>query len=255
MLTETDARVLALTNARAVLGALPRLVELVPEAGRILGTLPAPTTLSLVAPGIPVTRYRFASDGIAAVSEGRGPTLMFRSVDHLNAVIAGTAQPIPMAGPAGIRFLTRVFTPLTDLLGAYLKPDDNRLADAEFRRRSTLLTLEVAARAIAVVGNEDISGRFSAAHMPDGDLDLEIGDELRYRLEVKNHRIRLDDELSDPPRAALRFADLDVAGGVISGRDSALACVCDGRLAMRGFIPLVDNTSRILDRVGAYLGA
>jgi hypothetical protein len=91
--------------------------------------------------------------------------------------------------------------------------------------------------------------------MPDGDLDLEIGDELRYRLEVRNHRIRLDEDQSDPPRAALRFADLDVAGGVISGRDSALACVCDGRLAMRGFIPLVDNTSRILDRVGAYLGA
>lgn len=255
MLTETDARVLALTNARAVLGALPRLVELVPEAGRILGTLPAPTTLSLIAPGIPVTRYRFAPDAITPVAEGRGPTLMFRSVEHLNAVIAGTAQPIPIAGPAGIRFLTRVFTPLTDLLGLYLKPDEERLTDAEFRRRSTLLTLEVAARAIAVVGNEDVSGRFSAAHMPDGDLDLEIGDELRYRLEVKNHRIRLDDELSDPPRAALRFADLDVAGGVISGRDSALACVCDGRLAMRGFIPLVDNTSRILDRVGAYLGA
>lgn len=255
MLTETDARVLALTNARAVLGALPRLVELVPEAGRILGTLPSPTTLSLVAPSIPVTRYRFSSEGIAPVSEGRGPTLMFRSVEHLNAVIAGTAQPIPLAGPVGIRFLTRVFTPLTDLLSVYLKPDDERLADAEFRRRSTLLTLEVAARAIAVVGNEDASGRFSAAHMPDGDLDLEIGDDLRYRLEVKNHRIRLDDELSDPPRAALRFADLDVAGGVISGRDSALACVCDGRLAMRGFIPLVDNTSRILDRVGAYLGA
>jgi hypothetical protein len=255
MLLDTDPRVLAATNLRAVLGALPRLVELVPEARRVLAPLASPTTLTLAVPGLPAARYRFAPDGVTEVDAGRGPTLLFRSAEHLNAVIAGTAQPIPVTGPAGIRFLTRVFTPLTDLLGLYLKPTEDRLADAAFRRRSTLLTLEVAARAIAVVGNEDRSGRFSAAHMPDGDLDLEIGDELRYRLEVKDHRIRLDDDLSDPPRAALRFADLEVAGGVIGGRDSALACVCDGRLAMRGFIPLVDNTSRILDRVGAYLGA
>ncbi|MEV7692295.1 hypothetical protein AB0N73_03080 [Microbacterium sp. NPDC089189] len=255
MLTETDPRVLAATNLRAVLGALPRLVELVPEAARILRTLPAPTTLSLLAPGLPVVRYRFSSDAIAEADEGRGPTLLFRSAAHANAVIAGTAQPIPVAGPGGIRFLTRVFTPLTDLLGVYLKPSEDRLTDPDFRRISTLMTLEVAVRAIAVIGNEDRSGRFSAAHMPDGDLDLEVGDDLRYRLEVKGHRLRLDDDLSGPPRAALRFADLDVAGGVIGGRDSALACVCDGRLAMRGFIPLVDNTSRILDRVGAYLGA
>ncbi|MGN2638468.1 hypothetical protein ACWEKT_19935 [Nocardia takedensis] len=46
-----------------------------------------------------------------------------------------------------------------------------------------------------------------------------------------------------------------MAGAILAGRESALACVCDGRIAMRGFIPLVDNTNRILDRVGAYLGA
>jgi hypothetical protein len=256
MLTEIDPRVLAATNLRAVLGALPRLAELVPAAHDLLRTIPKPTTLSLVVPSLPIVRYRFTTQGISETdAAGSGPTLLFRSAAHANAVIAGTAQPIPVAGPAGIRFLTRVFTPLSDLLGRYLQPSEADLADPAFRRISTLMTLDVAARAIAVVGNEDVSGRFSAAHMPDGDLDLEFGDEVRYRLEVKDHRMRLDDDLSGTPRAALRFADLEVAGGVITGRESALACVCDGRLAMRGFIPLVDNTSRILDRVGAYLGA
>ncbi|MBZ4487549.1 hypothetical protein LQ938_01855 [Microbacterium sp. cx-55] len=256
MLTEIDPRVLAATNLRAVLGSLPRLAELVPAARDILRQVPKPTTLTFVVPGLDPVRYTFTDQAItAADAGGRGPTLLFRSAAHANAVIAGSAQPIPLAGPAGIRFLTKVFTPLSDLLGRYLQPSDADLADPAFRRLSTLMTLDVAARAIAVVGNEDVSGRFSAAHMPDGDLDLEFGDEVRYRLEIKNHRVRLDDDLSGTPRAILRFADLDVAGGVITGRDSALACVCDGRLAMRGFIPLVDNTSRILDRVGAYLGA
>jgi hypothetical protein len=256
MLTEIDPRVLTATNLHAVLGSLPRLAALVPEARTILRGVPKPTTLTLVVPGFAPVRYAFSALGIRATdAAGRGPTLLFRSPDHANAVLAGRAQPIPLAGPAGIRFLTGVFTPLTDLLSRYLQPGDADLADPAFRRLSTLLTLDVAARAIAVVANEDVSGRFSAAHMPDGDLDLEIGDEVRYRLEVKGHRVRLDDDLSDPPRAVLRFADLDVAGGVITGRDSALACICDGRLAIRGFIPLVDNTSRILDRVGTYLGA
>lgn len=56
------------------------------------------------------------------------------------------------------------------------------------------------------------------------------------------------------PRAALTFADLDVAGALLAGRVSALACIGDGRMAMRGTISMVDNVNRILDRVGQYLG-
>lgn len=258
MLTDIDERVLAAVNLHAVLGALPRLVELSPEAAALLGAeLKSPTTLSLVAPGALRAHYRFDRNRIVPLDErhGGGPTLMFRSAAHLNAVIAGTAQPIPIAGPAGIRFLTRVFTPLTDMLSAVLRPSSEALADPALVERSTLLTLDVAAHAIAVVANEDVSGRFSAAHMPDGDLDFEVGDDIRYRFEVLDHRVRVDPDHTDAPRAALRFANLDVAGGILSGRESALACVCDGRLEMRGFIPLIDNTSRILDRVGTYLGA
>jgi chemotaxis protein MotB len=44
------------------------------------------------------------------------------------------------------------------------------------------------------------------------------------------------------------------AGDILSGRASALGSICDGTLGMRGFIPMIDNVSRILDRVGHYLG-
>lgn len=258
MLTEIDERVLAATNLHAVLGALPRLIELSPDAATLLAReLARPTTLSLTAPSGLRAHYRFDRERITPLAErvGHGPTLVFRSAAHLNAVIAGSARPIPIAGPAGIRFLTRVFTPLTELLARTLRPSQEDLADPVLAERSALLTLDVAAHAITVVANEDRSGRFSAAHMPDGDLDFEVGDDVRYRFEVRGHRMRLDEDHTDAPRAVLRFADLDVAGGILAGRESALACVGDGRLAMRGFIPLIDNTSRILDRVGAYLGA
>ncbi|MFT4042640.1 MAG: hypothetical protein QM673_05685 [Gordonia sp. (in: high G+C Gram-positive bacteria)] len=253
MILTRDERVLAEINAHAVLGALPRLAELAPEAAAILDRLHKPTTLHLKVRGGPSAHYTFSAGGIS-IGERRapGPTLLFASPKHFNAVIAGTAQPIPLSRPSGIGFLKSVFTPLTALLESNLRGTD---PDAPPSETTTLLTLHVAAIAITIVGNHDESGQFSAAHMADGDLDIEVGDHIRYRVEIKDHRLRLDDNLNDPPRAALRFADLDVAGGILSGRESALACLCDGRVAMRGYIPLVDNTNRILDRVGTYLEA
>ena len=258
MLLDTDTRVLAAVNLHAVFGALPRLVELDAEARALLAGLSTPTTLALTVKGGPRARYRFSSTGVDPVLDGepgRGPTLFFTSSTHCNAVVAGAAQPIPIAGLGGIRFLAKVFTPLTEMLGRYLKPSAADLSDEAFAERSILLTLDVAAHAIAVVGNEDRSGQFSAKHMPDGDLDLRVGDDIRYRIEIKDHHVRIDDDLSGPPRATLRFADLAVAGGILGGTESALVCVADGRITMAGYIPLVDNTNRILDRVGAYLGA
>lgn len=255
MLLDIDDGVLAQVNAHAVLGALPALASIAPEAGPILARLREETTLSLRVRGGPTVHYRFTPTTITKVGAGRGPTLLFASSSHLNTMLDGGAAPIPVAGPAGLRFLKQVFEPLGDLLETYLRPSDERLADPEFAARSIELALIVAVEGVAVVANHDRSGRFSAAHMPDGTLDIEAGDDIRLRLSVNDHRVTVVDDHDDPPRARLRFADLGTAGDVLAGRESALACVCDGRIAMSGFIPLVDNTNRILDRVGAYLKA
>ncbi|WKK70381.1 hypothetical protein Q0F99_10825 [Rathayibacter oskolensis] len=64
MLTELDDRVLAAINLHAVLGALPRLVELSPEAARALAPVRTPTTLTLIAPGGLRASYTFTSTSI-----------------------------------------------------------------------------------------------------------------------------------------------------------------------------------------------
>ncbi|NIK36531.1 hypothetical protein FHS05_001570 [Microbacterium endophyticum] len=256
MLTDTDDTVLAAINLHAVFGTLPRLVELVPAANSLVAELSSPVTLDLAIVGGIHSRLVFSPDGIEEGGEPRGTRarLYFRSAAHLNAVIAGDAQPIPLAGPRGLRFLTGVFTPLTALLAKYLEPTTEALSDEDFFEASSLLTLNVAVNAITIVANADRSGRFSAAQMADGELDIEVGDSLRYRISVEKHRLTLVPAGASPARAVFGFANLATAGDVIAGRESALACVCDGRIAMRGYIPLVDNTNRILDRVGQYLG-
>ncbi|WNM25832.1 hypothetical protein [Demequina capsici] len=257
MLTELDPRVAAHVNAHAVLGALPVLAAHVPDARDVLAGLTRPTAVILKAPGVAPAAYTFTDKAIApgAASGARRVTLLFTSPDHLNRMIAGSAQPIPVASPAGLRFLTGAFTRLADLLGRYLRPAANDLEDPSVREASTVMTLHVAAAAIAQVANEDRSGRFSAAHVPDGEVALEVGDDIDLRLLVARGRFTfIGAGAEEPARATLRFADLDVAGDVLSGRASALSSICDGTLGMRGYIPMLDNVSRILDRVGHYLG-
>jgi hypothetical protein len=256
MLTETDPRAAAFVNLHAVLGALPELVRRVPEARDLLRTDPRPTTVALVVRGGPRAVLAFRDGTVQLVPDRAVGTVVlpFAGPAAFNRVIDGSAQPVPVTGLHRVGFLLRVFAPLTELLARYLRPGEADLADPGFRATSTVLTLRVAAAAVAQLADEDVSGRFSAHLIPDGDVALEVGDELAYTLRVRDHRITFLPERSPSPRAAMTFADLDVAGRLLSGQVSAMACICDGSIAMRGTVSMVDNVNRILDRVGQYLG-
>lgn len=257
MLVDRDPAVLARINLHAVLGALPVLARLSPAGAEILAGLTKPIAVTFRVPGLEPASYTFSADGIVArrLKGAARVTLAFTSPAHFNSLIDGTGTPIPLGGPRGLAFLTGPFGALADLLGRYLKPSDEDLADAEFGRVSTILTLHVAGAAVAQVANHDRQGRFSAHHMPDGQVAILVGDDIDLRLTVAGHQVTFDPSGPESrPDAELAFADLEIAGGVLTGQASALACLGNGTLAMRGFIPLVDNTNRLLDRVGTYLG-
>lgn len=257
MLTELDPRVTAYVNLNAVLAALPELVRRSPEARAILANDTRPTSLSFAVRGGPHATLRFADGAVEHVPDTTSATirLPFASPEAFNKVIDGKAQPVPITGLHRVGFLLKVFAPLTEVLTRYLRPSAEDLADATFRETSTILTLFVAAAAIAQVANQDESGRFSASHMPDGDMAMEVTGAVSYTLRVADHHLTFLPEPSPDPRAAMTFASLDVAGQLLSGEASAMACICDGSIAMRGMLPLVDNVNRVLDRVGHYLGA
>ncbi|PRY68569.1 hypothetical protein B0I08_104272 [Glaciihabitans tibetensis] len=257
MLTETDPRVTAYINMYSVLGTLPLLAELVPEAKSILAGVKHPTTIAFRVAGGPRESLTFTRNDVRLGSApgASAVSLAFTSVTHFNRVIAGTAQPIPWGLPAQLRFLTAVFSPLTDLLGRYLQPTDEFLADPERRETSIILTMHVAASALAQVANEDRSGKFSAHNTPDGDVALEVTGALAYHLRMRDHHATFVATPSPSPRGVLTFSSLEVAGGILSGDLSAVVCISDGRLSMRGYIAMVDNVNRILDRVGHYLGS
>ncbi len=249
-----DTTVLARCNLFAILGAIPHLLSLDPEAAAIVADRRLKVGFS-VRNGPSATLA--IDNGTATMykgTKGCSIKLFFSSPDKFNALIDGTGKPIPVSGFQHIGFLLREFTALTDKLTEYLRPTADKLADPVFFERSTTLMLYVIGRAIVQIGNHDDVGRFSATHITDGKIKLAIGDELAVAIHVKNHHLLFNaTPTPDGVTAGMTFADLHVARDLFDGRINAIAAVGLGQVRVCGMISQVDNINRILDRVSLYL--
>lgn len=101
--------------------------------------------------------------------------------------------------------------------------------------------------------NQDKSGKFSADLMPDGDIAINVKDGMGVTVRIKDHTLTTIKEKCENPRAIMEFSNLQLAGKLLNGEVSAMACICDGSISMCGMLNMIDNMNRILDRVGQYL--
>ncbi len=248
-----DERVLACCNLFGVLGAIPTLLKLDPDAAALVKDKKIAIGFS-VKDG-PEGTLSFA-DGRAEMREGVehcSIKLFFSSPKKFNDMIDGKGNPLPVSGFWHIGFLLGAFTRLTDLLSAYLRPEGDKLSDPVFFERSTVLMLHVIAGAVAVIGNEDKVGKFSASNIVDGVIRLTVGD--RYAVGVRAERHRLTALHEDPVEgfSEMSFDSLETARDLFDGKINAVAAVGMGKVRIGGMISQVDNVNRILDRVSLYL--
>ena len=250
----TDAKTLAYINLYAVLGSLENLCAL-DEDARALLTNKKPITIGIEVKDGPAATITF-KNGRCRMEDGIGPCdvkLPFSSCEKFNGLIDGTVTPIPSKGFKHIRFLLKEFTPLTDLLSKYMRPDPEDLKDERFFNISTSLMFYTIAVAIAQIGNNDEIGKFSADHMVDGDILMSIKDGPQATIRVRNHRLITVKQGTDKPRALMEFDNIKLARDLFDGKVNSVACVGEGKIRMGGMISMVDNMNRILDLVGLYL--
>lgn len=249
-----DTTVLARCNLFAVLGAIPHLIALVPEAFDLV----ADKSLRV---GFTIRKGPKATlilnKGKASMVQGLencDVKLWFPSPEKFNAMIDGKGSPIPVSGFQHLGFLLGGFSKLTDLLSAYLRPTPEKLRDPEFFARSTTLMLYVIGRAIVQIGNHDKVGKFSASNIVDGKIKLGIGDSLAVAIHAKNGRLCFN---AGPAEGGVTsqmvFTDLQTARDLFDGRINAIAAVGMGQVRISGMVSQVDNVNRILDRVAIYL--
>ena len=252
-----DQTVLAYCNLFGVFGAIPELLR-VDEGARALVENKRISIGFSIQNG-PAATLRF-ENGSATLTEGcRGCTikLYFPSCKKFNDMIDGVGMPIPVSGFHRLGFLLKEFMKLTDILTAYLRPQDGALDDPEFLKRSTKLMLHVIAGAVTQIGNVDPVGQFSASNIVDGDIVLKIGDPnadgTAVAVRAENHRLSVLPNVPESAFSEMRFADYETARALFDGKINAVAAVGTGKVRIFGMISQIDNVNRILDRVSLYL--
>lgn len=248
-----DEKVLAYCNLFGVLGAIPKLLEIDPDAQALVKH--SKISIGFVIKDGPSATLTF-SKGHAEMAEGVKKCSIKMNFDNcagFNAMIDGNGKPKLSGGLWHALFLAKKFTKLTDMLSKYLRPTPEDLENKEFFERSTTLMLYVIAGAITSVGNQDKIGKFSASNIVDGTVKLGIADGPMVGIAVKNHRLMT---IYGEPKTSLSemiFDSFVTARDLFDGKINAIAAVGMGKVRIGGMVSQVDNVNRILDRVALYL--
>ncbi len=248
-----DQMTLAAVNLYAVLGAIPRLCELSPEAKSLVANDTVSIAFSIKNGAAATLFFDKGQVRMEKGTKGAQILIPFKSPEKFNGMIDGSVTPIPARGFTKIGFLLRRFSPLTDMLSRYLRATDEDLSDAEFYKRSTCLMLYVISEAMAAIGNHDTVGRFSASNIPDGVAKIAIADTDAAYVACDDHTLTARHGDGITHTASMTFRSLDVARALFDGKLNAVTAVGTGDVAISGMVPMLDNLNRILDRVAYYL--
>ena len=248
-----DNRTLAFINLYAILGTVPKLLELDAEAAALCKG--KKVSIGFKVKGGPSGTLAFGDGKCSFYSglKGAQVVLPFSSPEKFNALIDGEYTPIPSKGFTKISFLLKSFTKITDILTKYLRAEKKDLENEEFFTKSTLLMFNVIAGAIAQIANEDRVGQASASYIEDGVIKMAIGNDAAIALEAKEHKLTVLDRVPEDFRAYMVFDNMKLARQLFDGEVNSVAEVGVGNIRIGGFISMIDNVNRILGRVALYL--
>jgi hypothetical protein len=187
---------------------------------------------------------------------GPGPCsikLWFPRPENLNAMFAGTGNPIPLKGLTKISYLKGPFTTLTDRLGYYLRTTPEKLKDKAYRDANAALSLRSAVFAMGEIGNSDREGKLNAGRMPDGEILLAAGGGPELTVAAKGGKLVCSPGAPAKARARMVFSDLEAAGALLRGELDSYAAIGAEKLLLGGYVPLLDNLNKILGLVPRYL--
>lgn len=250
----TNQTAKAYINLNGVLRCLPHVCALDQTAKELIRG--RNLTIQFRVKNGPIARLVF-EDGVCRFEKGKGKSqikLNFSNPEHFNRMMEGRANPSISKGLLKIGFLTKEFMQLTKRMEYYLKPEPALLADASFRRINTILTFYVAFHSLAEVGMHDPVGVQVMKHAKRGVLVAAIEQtDVKVRLKLSPGNIEVAAMDDDSPVCKLRFASVDKAYEVLSGKLDFLTAIGFGDVRMEGFMPVMQTVEHILPMVNTYL--
>ena len=242
-------------NLHAVLQNLEDLVAHDPEISALAKTWNVSIQFSVY--NGPAAYIEF-DNGTCRVGRGSHSSpnvrLFFTSAAHLNRMMDGRGNPIPLKGFTRLGFLTKEFPQATDRLAYYLKPTDELLEDDHYLSLNTRMTLNTAAFAVKELAMYDPISRMNAAHIQDGTVLMKILPEgPAVHLVFSEGEIEVFKGDVEKPTAMLLLKDFDVANRFLNGKIDVFTAIAAGDVIIRGQTPMLDSLGLILDRIPEFL--
>ncbi|RJO64097.1 MAG: hypothetical protein C4523_18900 [Myxococcales bacterium] len=253
--------ILANLHLYAVLPRLQELVKLDPDARKLAGEMKS--AIRFAVRGGPSVLLKFSGGAVSVTRdrrEGCDIGLYFTSPQKLNKMFLGqSVVPIPYLGsPGGLTRLgdLKRFTKLTEIMTRYLKPSAHDMNDPEFRARHVEMGLMVGIAGAGVIGESDPMMARTVKKLRDGTLLVNVKPVgPKAHVVVKGGRITALNGPIDTPSGTIEIKDLDTAVALLANKLDTFAAVGACDLRIFGLIPLADEFSALMDRVGLYLNA
>lgn len=179
--------------------------------------------------------------------------LYFKSPEHFNQMIEGTANPIPLKGFTHLKFLTKDFMILTEKLSYYLRSNEELLNNPTYFKINTYLSAYAAFYALGEIGNTDPIGKMNAGRIPNGNIMVAVEKGPTLYIEAKDGKLKVKKGIPKQYRASMTFKNLETANNILNGKIDSYSCIATGDLQMKGFIPMLDNMNKLLAQVPFYL--
>jgi len=252
-------------KARVHLYGLFKVLELLPEYDTEAAALISDTRVTVEFRVSGVGRARLCIDHGRVTHQVPDPAtgsfqggsaqvvLWFPNAAHLNGMIAGTKQPIPIRGFTRLGFLSGPFTKFMGSLEKWLMPTDEALRDPAFFAANTRMTAYLAFHALSEIANYDQLAKVSARAIPDGVIQLEVINDIGLYLTCAGGHLTTSVGRHQSPRCVLWFADLQALNDLLTGRVHTYDLVALGSMGMRGFVPMIDHLNPILGLIAGYL--
>ena len=196
-------------------------------------------------------------NGACSFERGNGPCsikLYFSSAEHFNNMMDSKANPIILKGYTKLGFLMHDFVSLLKRVEYYLKPTEELLKSSDYKYINTLLTFYVAFYSLAEVGMYDPLGKEVMQKAKTGAFIASIADtDIATRLKLSKGHIEAVADTGDLPEFSFRFASIDTANDLLSGKNDFLTAIGMGDVRMEGFIPMMQTVEHLLPLVSGYL--
>ncbi|MBN2223756.1 MAG: SCP2 sterol-binding domain-containing protein [Deltaproteobacteria bacterium] len=194
-------------------------------------------------------------DGTIAVTQGKGKkssiTLYLPTVKMLNNLFKnkGFALPIPVWGIWNIK-LVNAFTKLGDRLNFYMTPDPKRpLNTGETKLAATLLLFAAILGAAPVGRGEE---QKAIDKIPNGIAQFDIKGEPSVYIEKQKNEFRAAKGRPGDYNMFMSFRDYDIAYKMFVGKLDFMAAIPMGDITLSGSLPMADQFSQLMLKVGEY---